>query len=242
MHQKSLLTAARCAARALASIAMLASCVLTACASSPKADEPERLEMQPPKEEAPLTARVLDYNRSRADSVSQCHSEVGRDGDGQAFVLLIVSPGGDVLDSYGFHPDQPTEDFQRCVGESLVGLRYGLDLAGRGIFVQPLSVSAGGVVAFELPEEGIGQLPSDVVQQMLDSGRSEWASCALPDTNGRAVVRFVIAPDGVVRMPEIAESTLSDPSVERCLANVARKLVFPRPDGGAVVVNYPIRF
>jgi transposase-like protein len=64
----------------------------------------------------------------------------------------------------------------------------------------------------------------------------------MPDTRGKALVQFVIAPDGVVRMPEVASSTLSDPSVERCLANVARNLVFPRPRGGAVVVNYPIRF
>ncbi len=228
--------------RTFATVALMLATTLVACSTEPPKRADNTLEMRPPKEEQPLTARVLDHNRTRATKVSDCHSEVGRDGDGQAFVLLVVSRSGDVLDSYGFHPDQPTEDFQRCVGASLVGLRYGIELEGRGIFVQPLSVSAGGVVEFQHPSDGLGQLDGEVAQQMLDSSRSQWAKCGQPDTKGRAVVQFVVAPDGVVRMPEVAESELSDPSVERCLANVARDLVFPRPEGGAVVINYPIRF
>lgn len=221
---------------------VVAALVAAGCAGSPKSKEPEQLENSPPVEEQPLTARVLDANRTRATTVADCHTQAGRDGDGQAYVMLIVASNGDVLDSYGFHPEQPTEAFQTCVGESLVGLRYGFDLESRGLFVQPLSVSESGVVEFQKPTAGLGALDSSVIQEMLDARRSEFAACARNDTKGRAVVQFVIAPDGVVRMPAVASSTLSDPSVERCLSNAARDMVFPRPDGGAVVVNYPIRF
>lgn len=221
---------------------IFATSFLFACGSSKKTVASDELENSPPLAEAPLTSRVLRQNRTRAEKVAECHTENGRDGDGQAYVLLIVASNGDVLDSYGFHPRQPTEAFQKCVGASMVGLRYGFDLEARGIFVQPLSVSSGGVVEFQSPSAGIGSLDNGVVKDILDDRKAEWLECARSDTKGRAVVQFVIAPDGVVRMPDVASSTLSDPSVERCLSNVARELLFPRPEGGAVVVNYPIRF
>lgn len=62
---------------------------------------------------------------------------------------------------------------------------------------------------------------------------------------GRVTVRFIIVGDGTVAMAEVVESstTLGDPTTERCVSHAVRRLVFPAPDGGGIViVTYPFAF
>ena len=62
-----------------------------------------------------------------------------------------------------------------------------------------------------------------------------------PAFEARVVVRFVISPTG-----RIGSATLTSPSgrtaMDSCLLSTLRKLVFPKPHGGAVTVSYPLIF
>ena len=54
---------------------------------------------------------------------------------------------------------------------------------------------------------------------------------------------FTIGPDGTVSESEIQQSTLADVTVGPCIAQAVRRWVFPKPEGGGiVVVTYPFSF
>jgi hypothetical protein len=61
-----------------------------------------------------------------------------------------------------------------------------------------------------------------------------------PNLAGRIAVRFTIAPAGHVSDAN-AETSL-DPNVDTCVVTVFKRLTFPKPDGGPVVVRYPLIF
>ncbi|MDP2631882.1 MAG: AgmX/PglI C-terminal domain-containing protein [Candidatus Uhrbacteria bacterium] len=64
-----------------------------------------------------------------------------------------------------------------------------------------------------------------------------------PELGGKVVTKFVIAKNGSVSKAETSSSTMNDPTVESCIAGEFRKLQFPKPNGGGiVVVNYPLIF
>ena len=61
-----------------------------------------------------------------------------------------------------------------------------------------------------------------------------------PDIAGRVTVRFIIDGSGAVKVAAVADSSLGDAGVEQCIARTIRRMAFPRPtDGGVVIVNYP---
>lgn len=62
-----------------------------------------------------------------------------------------------------------------------------------------------------------------------------------PSLQGRAVVRFEIELNGHVGDAS-ASSEVFPPSLDDCLVDAFRELVFPRPEGGTVIVSYPIVF
>jgi hypothetical protein len=56
---------------------------------------------------------------------------------------------------------------------------------------------------------------------------------------GRVTVRFVIGRDGMVS----SASSLAGDSLEiDCVVRAFYGLIFPKPDGGAVTVTYPVHF
>ena len=54
--------------------------------------------------------------------------------------------------------------------------------------------------------------------------------------------KFVITRDGAVSMVSVAESSLGDSSVAKCVERAFYDLTFPEPEGGIVTVVYPIVF
>ncbi len=56
-------------------------------------------------------------------------------------------------------------------------------------------------------------------------------------------LRFTIDPQGVVRLPRIADDTLGIESVDECLKRLALTWRFPKPRGGSPVdVSYPFSY
>ena len=57
---------------------------------------------------------------------------------------------------------------------------------------------------------------------------------------GQVLIRFTIAPSGLVAASRVASSTLGHPEVEECIVAVTLRWRFPPPRGGGLVnVNYP---
>jgi TonB family protein len=63
-----------------------------------------------------------------------------------------------------------------------------------------------------------------------------------PTLAGKVSVRFVIARDGKVSDVRRASSSLQHEGVEACVHDRFRRMAFPPPLGGVVVVTYPLMF
>jgi phospholipase/carboxylesterase len=93
-----------------------------------------------------------------------------------------------------------------------------------------------------------GSLPRDVIQRTFRVNMSSIRFCyerqlaAQPDLAGRVSVRLTIAPDGSVPSAEVVSSTLNSSVVERCVEQAVSRIRFPQPQGGAVIVTYPLTF
>ncbi len=64
-----------------------------------------------------------------------------------------------------------------------------------------------------------------------------------PNIFGRIKVEFTITKSGSVRNSNVIRTTMGNSTVEKCVANQIKKIRFPKPKGGGiVVVNYPFVF
>lgn len=92
-----------------------------------------------------------------------------------------------------------------------------------------------------------GALDKDVIQRIMRRHVSQVRYCyerALqqdPSLTGKLKVKFVIGPDGKVTSAAALQPFQAE--VDRCVLSVIRRLRFPSPQGGGVViVNYPYLF
>ena len=64
-----------------------------------------------------------------------------------------------------------------------------------------------------------------------------------PELEGKVVIKFLIGADGKVQKAEIAETTIKNAELEKCMIGAAKRMKFPKPLGGGVVdVKYPFVF
>jgi len=93
-----------------------------------------------------------------------------------------------------------------------------------------------------------GGLSADVIRRRIRLQRNAIRHCyerelvSRPDLSGRVAIRFVIGEDGAVRTASVASSTVQSPSVGQCVAGAVRRVSFPNPSQGVVVVTYPFSF
>jgi len=94
----------------------------------------------------------------------------------------------------------------------------------------------------------LGSMPRELIRRALFTRSSELDKCDArarkrkPHLSGTVKVKFVINSIGIVANATIAESTVRDPRLERCVARQIRKLKFPSTCGGIVIVTVPILF
>jgi TonB family protein len=63
-----------------------------------------------------------------------------------------------------------------------------------------------------------------------------------PGLSGRVTLRITIGRAGWVTGARVVKSTLRDKVAERCLINQVRRIRYPKPKRGFVVVTYPLDF
>jgi TonB family protein len=95
----------------------------------------------------------------------------------------------------------------------------------------------------------LGVLDTAVVEETLQGHFDDVRACygragkAQGYAGGRVLLRFLVAGTGRVADVWVLESTLGNYSVERCLVDVGRGVVFEAPSGGkATTFDYPVEF
>jgi TonB family protein len=96
-----------------------------------------------------------------------------------------------------------------------------------------------------------GSLDKGVIREIIQGNRGDVLACydnvlqREPHTppRGKVAVRFVISKTGDVCATELAQSTVNDLGLERCVLDAVATWRFPPPEGGGVVVvTYPFIF
>jgi TonB family protein len=90
-----------------------------------------------------------------------------------------------------------------------------------------------------------GVLEASKLERTIKLHRAEIQACASdPDgaryggkPKGKVALRWIVRPDGAARNVEIAESSVGDPRVSRCVAEAVGRWRFARPEGGAAAVT-----
>ena len=105
------------------------------------------------------------------------------------------------------------------------------------------------VAAAALSLAAAGGVDADGIQRVVRENVHQIKFChekalqAHPRLKGKVVIRFTISASGKVISSKVAESTVSDVKLERCIAAQVARWAFPRPgDGEAVVITYPFIF
>lgn len=93
-----------------------------------------------------------------------------------------------------------------------------------------------------------GRLPAESIQRVVRLNFGKFRGCYQkgllrnPLLEGRIATRFTIGRDGSVGSVSVADSTMDDKEVESCVAKAFYGLQFAQPEGGVIVVTYPIVF
>lgn len=97
------------------------------------------------------------------------------------------------------------------------------------------------------PGAGVkGALDRDIIRRIVRAHIGDIRACyndglaVDPLLAGRVSINFVITGDGTVSSAVVADDSLPDPAVGRCIAGAVATWAFPKPRGGGnVVVTYP---
>lgn len=98
--------------------------------------------------------------------------------------------------------------------------------------------------------EGVGTLPPKVIKELIRAHFPRFRSCyeqrlaSIPDLSGTVSVRYIIDENGAVSSAEIDEAgtTIHDAEMRACVRDAYRRIRYPPPVGGKVMVTYPITF
>jgi hypothetical protein len=115
------------------------------------------------------------------------------------------------------------------------------DDAGRPCCRPPLPTGDDALVLGEMPRSQI----DEVIRRHLPQIRYCYQRRlqVAPELSGKLVVRFAIARDGSVASAARKGGSLEDADVDACVIGWFRKMSFPEPPGGGVViVTYPFTF
>ena len=93
-----------------------------------------------------------------------------------------------------------------------------------------------------------GRMPPEVIQRIVRQNFGRFRLCyenglrTNPELQGRVSVRFTIGVEGAVSNVANAGGDLPDAGVAACVVRGFSGLTFPQPEGGNIVVTYPLLF
>lgn len=114
-------------------------------------------------------------------------------------------------------------------------------LMGLTIFTCASQVQAAATATYA----GEGSLDKDLIRRVVRAHIPEIRHCynqALsrnPEAQGEVVLDFTIGVDGKVTAATVAANSMGDAMAAECMRAAATGWLFPKPDGGYVVVTYP---
>jgi hypothetical protein len=215
----------------------------------------------PPPSAAPTPAQEAPEKKAEAPPEAQQYGMIG---------LLNAGAGGDPsAPTAPWGRDDPSVqgnmwgsqigDASGVGGLGLTGVGPSAGGAGQGIGLG--SIGPGGLghgtgsVSRKAPPKitagsttVTGRLPPEVIQRIVRMNFGRFRLCyeqglrKNPKLEGRVVVKFTIGKDGAVTAVSDNGSTMPDKDVTACVAKAFFGLSFPQPEGGIVVVSYPLQF
>lgn len=118
----------------------------------------------------------------------------------------------------------------------------------------PYAAGAAAAKTSDEPEAPLGEGDTrtmDSIAALVRAHRKEARSCyeegrkQVENLKGDLVVHFVLKPSGEVKLAELNKerSTITEPSVVKCVVGVITKIQFPKSSKGLeTTVNYPFNF
>lgn len=91
-------------------------------------------------------------------------------------------------------------------------------------------------------------LANEYIDEMISSRQSQLQKCWLsrlkekPDLKGQIIVQFEISRRGKVRELKIADTTMNDDQLQKCVMTVIERIVFRSYKGSEISLSYPIKF
>ncbi|RJO68632.1 MAG: TonB family protein, partial [Myxococcales bacterium] len=94
-----------------------------------------------------------------------------------------------------------------------------------------------------------GSLDKSIIARIIKKHYSQIKYCYQKELNknpklyGKITIKFTISPNGTVSSSVVSVTTMKNVAVEECVAKTIKRIVFPAPKGGGiVVVTYPFIF
>jgi outer membrane biosynthesis protein TonB len=99
------------------------------------------------------------------------------------------------------------------------------------------------------PPQVMGSLSREQIERVVRQHRNEIKFCyeqelqKNPKLAGTIKIKFTISGTGSVMSALVAETSMKNAGVERCMTGKIQRWAFPEPKGGGIViVNYPFNF
>ncbi len=94
----------------------------------------------------------------------------------------------------------------------------------------------------------VGPIDSALIDEVVRRNINRFRYCYQrqlqrdPALQGKVTLKWVIAADGTVSTAAVKRDTMGNTAVTNCMLDVTRRLVFPQPKKGIVIVSYPFLF
>ncbi len=94
----------------------------------------------------------------------------------------------------------------------------------------------------------VGNMDAALIDQVVKQHLNQYRYCYQRELqrnhqlSGKVTLKWIIASDGSVSSANVKRETIGNSAVTRCMLNVARRMRFPAPKGGIVIVSYPFLF
>ncbi|MBI5526437.1 MAG: serine/threonine protein kinase [Deltaproteobacteria bacterium] len=94
----------------------------------------------------------------------------------------------------------------------------------------------------------VGSLDKEQVIRAINEHQHQIQACyeraliGSPGLSGKVTFEWTVDPGGRVSKAAEKSSTMGSPKVSECILGIIRKMRFPKPEGGSVVISFPFMF